>query len=320
MKALFLKQPVPIILVLIVTLLFGSYLYATAKKKVLDDEARKSAPGRFIKLSKGVIHFEITGRQKSQAVVLINGFATPYFIWDNNYDELVNAGFRVLRYDHCGRGFSDRPDVVYNKDLYDQLLIELLQKLKIKLPVHLVGLSMGGAIAVTFADRHPEMVSKICLIAPAGFPFKKPLTLKLTLTPIIGDYIMTMAGDQVVLAGIKKAFVHPGKLLGFEDKFKVQMKYRDFKRALLSTMRYMYMNSLGETYQRVGKQENPVLLIWGSKDQILPFTNSKKVKKVMPHVELHAIEGAGHNLHYENPEIINPIIHKFLMRRQANKR
>ena len=312
MKAGFFKSTILRMLILIMVLLIGSYYYSIGKKKVLSDEDRKSASGEFIKLSQGVVHYEVTGPKTGQTVVLIHGLATPYFIWDNNLDELVKAGFRVVRYDHYGRGFSDRPDVVYDINLYDQLLLELLRKLEVKMPVHLVGLSMGGAIAVTFADRHPEMVSKVGLIAPAGFPIKTPFVVKLAKVPLVGDYIMAVLGDAVLLSEIKGAFVEPQKLSEYEEKFKVQMKYRGFKRALLSTLRNMHMHSLSETYERVGKQQKPVLLIWGLKDHVLPFTNSEKVKVAIPHLKFHAIKDAGHNLNYENPEIVNPWLVRFL--------
>lgn len=315
MKAGFLKGTILSVLILVMAFLIGTYFYSIGKKKVLSDDDRKSVSGEFIKLSQGVVHYEVSGSKTGQTVVLIHGLTTPYFIWDNNHDELVKAGFRVVRYDHYGRGFSDRPDVVYDINLYDQLLFELLRKLKVKMPVHLMGLSMGGAIAVTFADRHPEMVSKVGLIAPAGFPIKTPFTVKLIKVPLVGDYIMAIFGDAVLLSGIKRAFVEPEKLPEFEEKFKIQMKYRGFKPALLSTMRNMNMHSLSETYNRVGKHKKPVLLIWGRKDHVLPFMNSERVKEVIPHLEFHAIQGAGHNLNYENPKIVNPLLIRFL--RQA---
>jgi len=313
MKAGFLKGTILTVLILVMAFLIGSYFYSIGKKKALNDDDRKSVSGEFIKLSQGVVHYELTGSKTGQTVVLINGLATPCFIWDNNHDELVKAGFRVLRYDHYGRGFSDRPDVVYDINLYDHLLFELLRKLKAKMPVHLVGLSMGGAVAVTFTNRHPEMVSKVGLISPAGFPIKTPFTVKFVRVPFLGDYIMAIFGDAVLLSGIKRAFVETEKLSEYEEKFKVQMKYRGYKRALLSTIRNMHMHSLSETYKQVGKHKKPMLLIWGSKDHVLPFTNSKKVKEAIPHLEFHAIQGAGHNSNYENPEIINPLLVRFLI-------
>jgi pimeloyl-ACP methyl ester carboxylesterase len=312
MKAALLKWTPLVVFVLFLSYLIGPGCSSIGGKKILEDVDRKSVSGEFIQLSQGVVHYEVSGPLNGQTVVLIHGLATPYFIWDYNYKELVKAGFRVLRYDHYGRGFSDRPDVVYDINLYDHLLFELLKKLKVKMPVHLVGLSMGGAIAVTFSDRHPELVSKVALIAPAGFPFKTPFTVKLVKLPLVGGCLMAIFGDAVLVSGIKGAFVEPQKLPDFEEKFKVQMKYKGFKRAILSTLRNMQMHDLGETYQRIGQTSKPVMLIWGREDQVLPFRNSERVKEAIPNLEFHAIQGAGHNLNYENPEMVNPLLVRFL--------
>ncbi len=311
----FIKIFVLILFFLIISFLIVTYTVSISKKQVLNSEARKTAPGQFIQLSKGMVHYELSGPENGQTVIMVHGFTTPYFVWDYNVRELLNAGFRVLRYDHYGRGFSDRPDVRYDRALYDELLTELVQKLSIKTPVHLVGLSMGGAICVIFADRHPEMVATVSLISPAGFPINEPFVIKLAQAPVIGDYIMAALGDRFVLLGIKKAFVYPDKLPEYEDKFKIQMKYKGFNQSLLSTMRYMNMDQLGDAYERLGKQNKPVLLIWGDKDQILPFSNSENIKAAISHVEFHAIENAGHNVNYENPEIVNPILVTFLKNR-----
>ena len=224
----------------------------------------------------------------------------------------MSAGFRVLRYDHYGRGFSDRPDVVYDSDLYDQQLLELLQALNIALPVDLIGESMGGAVTAVFADRHPDMVTKLALLAPAGFPIEESLPMRLAKVPILGDYLMALVGDRVVLAEVKDAFVDPEKLLQFEEKFKVPLQYAGFQRAILSTLRHMHMNSLSETYHRLGKQQKPVMLLWGRKDQVLPFANSEKVREAIPHVVFHDIASAGHNLGYEFSDIVNPLLLEFL--------
>lgn len=301
-----------ILLILFVGFLIVTYAAAIIKKPVINDEARKDVSGGFIQLSKGIVHYELIGPENGPLVVMIHGFTTPYFVWDNNVEALTKAGFRVLRYDHYGRGFSDRPKVKYNRDLYDQLLVELLQKLNIKTPIHIVGLSMGGAISTIFADRHPEMISSMSLIAPAGFPIEVPFPLKLTLAPIIGDYMMNALGDKSIIIGQRKAFVHPENHLEYEKQSKVQMKYRGFNQSLLSTMRTMKMNQLSNVYERVGKLNKPCLLIWGNKDKILPFSNSKKVQSAIPRIEFHEIDGAGHNVNYENPEVVNPILINFL--------
>src|SRR5580692_600604 len=91
---------------------------ANVELTVLDDTARKSAPGSFVQLSDGITHYELSGPDTGKVIILVHGFSVPYYIWDSNSSRLAQAGFRVLRYDEFGRGFSDRPDIKYNAFLY----------------------------------------------------------------------------------------------------------------------------------------------------------------------------------------------------------
>ena len=123
---------------------------------------------------------------------------------------------------------------------------------------------------------------------------------------------MALFGDWAVLAEVNDAFVHPEKLPEFEKKFKLPLQYAGFQRAMLSTFRHLDMNGLSETYYRIGEQQIPVLLLWGRKDRVLPFENNEKVKAAIPHLLFRDIDGAGHNLGYEFPEVVNPILLDFL--------
>jgi len=124
-------------------------------------------------------HYDISGPKPGEIVVLVHGNATPYFSWDKNMDALTGAGFRVIRYDLYGFGYSDRPDVDYTRALYDRQLMELLEKLNISCPFNLVGTSQGGSIAVCFTATHPEKVKKLALLSPFIniLPIKAIITL-----------------------------------------------------------------------------------------------------------------------------------------------
>ena len=139
------------------------------EREEITDSVRQAASGRFAHLSDGFTHYEIAGVGSSRTVVLIHGFSVPYYLWDKTFDPLARAGFCVLRYDLYGRGLSDRPNEHYNADLYDRQLSELLTSLRVQTPVDLVGASMGGLIAVTFAARHPGKVrTLLCSIRITG--------------------------------------------------------------------------------------------------------------------------------------------------------
>ena len=90
-------------------------------------ERSGSAVGSFVKLSAGVTHYELRGDTEGDCVVLIHGNAAPYVSWDNTIEDLGAAGFRVLRYDLFGHGYSDRPRLDrYNRHFYNTQLAELL--------------------------------------------------------------------------------------------------------------------------------------------------------------------------------------------------
>ena len=265
---------------------------------ILDAEARSSAPGEFIELPDGIVHYEMAGPSSGQTVVLVHGFSTPYHTWDATFDALIEAGFRVLRYDLYGRGYSDRPNTAYNADLFDRQLLDLLSALNVDKPVDLIGFSMGGAIIVIFADRHPAKVHKIGLIDTTGFPPKQTFAAKLGQAPVVGELLTCL-------------YCRPEK---YPERARSQMRYKGFRRALLSTVRHGPLSDLAETYRRVGEQKRPVLLIWGREDQTIPFDTHKRVEETIPHLEFHAIDEAGHGPHGERPELVNPILIEFLRR------
>src|SRR5947208_3905594 len=129
------------------------YFTLDPERLELDDAARKSAAGQFVRLSDGYTHYELAGPDAGPLVVLAAGISVPYYIWDPTFAALVQAGFRVLRYDYYGRGYSDRPDIAYTQDAYIRQLTELVDGLHIVAPVDLAGLSFGGSVATSFADR-----------------------------------------------------------------------------------------------------------------------------------------------------------------------
>ncbi len=280
--------------------------------KHLTQEERAYLPGDFIELHDGVTHYELGGPEMGQLVVMVHGFAVPMFILDCTFGALTQAGFRVLRYDLFGRGYSDHPVVKYDLELFIRQLVDLLEGLKIKKPISLLGLSMGGVISAAFADQYPQSVDKLILIDPAGFPLRfSPLIKWLTL-PGLGEIIFSLVGEGNLENGILGSMYDPKHIMEFMQKLKPQMRYKGYKRALLSTVRTGFIEHGVETYRRIGRSDLPVLLIWGEEDTTVPFEHSQTLLELIPQIEFHPILEAGHIPQYEKPEIVNPILIDFL--------
>ncbi len=95
-------------------------------------------------------------------------------------------------------------------------------------------------------------------------------------------------------------------------KYMVQMQYKGFMRAILSTMRSGMLCDISATYQNVGKTNTPVCLFWGRDDQTVPFTHSEDILAAIPQNRFHVIESCGYIPHYEKLEEVNPLLPEFL--------
>ncbi|MEM9055684.1 MAG: alpha/beta hydrolase, partial [Pseudomonadota bacterium] len=237
------------------------YLVAEWRLKPLNDEARKLAPGAFVELTDGQLHYRWDGPKEGPVIVMVHGYSTPNFIYEQNVEALNAAGFRTLRYDHFGRGWSDRPTVRYDVDFYDRTLVELLDKLGVDDPIGLVGLSMGGPITAEFTARHPERVSKLFLFVPAGLDLAGADSgaAALVQAPVIGDFLWRMFGKGILLGDgqyDESALAPTNRLAGDVTE---QMSYRGYLRALLSTLRHMPMSDREETFERLAATGVPVM-------------------------------------------------------------
>ena len=281
--------------------------------KELNDATRQYAEGSFIQLPDGITHYELGGVENGKPVILIHGFSVPYFIYDPTFEFLRQEGFHVLRYDLFGRGFSDRPYTNYNLDLFLKQLGDLLDALRITRPVNLIGLSTGGPIAAAFTIRHPQQVDKLVLIDPVGArPLSLSPMLKAMKLPLLAEAVLSFVGNDTLIQSGSKDFFDPAFVEHFKSRYAVQMQFKGFRRAILSTFRNNMLGSFIDVYLQLGKMDKDVLLFWGRNDITVPFEHSIALCTVLPNVQFHAIENCGHIPHYEKPHEVNPILLEFL--------
>jgi pimeloyl-ACP methyl ester carboxylesterase len=278
----------------------------------LDDDLRKTIPGTFVKLPDGMTWYELAGPANGQIVVFLNGYSVPHYLWDHTFQPLADAGFRVLRFDHFGRGWSDRPNVEYGPDLFDRQIIDLLQALDIKSPINLVGSSMGGLVAAIFADRHPERVDKLVLIDAAGMMPPPTFPNSLLMQPILGELIMHLTGDRTLPTGMAGDLLYPDLTPEYVTNYLPQMKIIGFKRAILSTLRTRMLFDSRPVYKRLGQTDQPILMLWGDHDLTIPMSVGLEMLKLLPRADWRTIEETGHVPHYELPDVVNAILVEFL--------
>ena len=293
----------------------ASYIAFDPEHLDLDQSVRTSAAGQFARLSDGYTHYELAGPATGPVVVLAAGATVPYYIWDPTFAALVEAGFRVLRYDYYGRGLSDRPDVPFTQALYIRQFTELLDAVHVAGRFDLVGLSFGGSVITSVAARYPARVRSLVYVDPA---FRTPETLTaLESMPRVWNVVTAILEERSWADGQLNDFLHPERFPDWPARYRVQLQYRGFRRSRLSDLVANVDADQRDELQQVGSDPRPVLIIWGKQDSNVPFELSTSLLGVMPSARLVAVDDAGHLPHWEQPAIVHPALVEFL--REAHR-
>jgi pimeloyl-ACP methyl ester carboxylesterase len=288
----------------------GIYWILDPEVNELNETTRTKLGGSYIQLSDGVTHYRLEGPPGAKTVVLVHGATVPMWNWDQQVQALTAAGFRVLRYEAFGRGYSDRPDVTYDQDLYRKQLRELVDKLGLTKPFDLIGLSLGGGTAVNFTARYPERVNKLVLISPLINNFKVPSFFGI---PVLGEFLARLAGIRVITNRFVSLVENHPESEKYTRLFVEQTTYKGFQQSILSMLRNDAVGDYRPAYQIVGRQKRDVLLIWGTGDTEITPQMIDDIQSFIPRLTFKPVKGVGHGIVFQKPETVNRLIISFLL-------
>lgn len=206
------------------------------------------------------------------AVLMLHGFGASLQTWDA-WAEGLAATHRVVRIDLPGSGLSP-PDPAhdYRDERSLQLLLALLDDLGLP-SVSLVGHSMGGRIAWTFAARHPERTDQLVLVAPDGyasFGFEYGQAMDVPASLSLMRHVLP---KPLLRMNLKSAYAQPELL---SDA--VTTRYHDL--ILAPGARQAMLDRLAQTVLQepeplLRQIQAPTLLVWGEADAMIPVGNAR---------------------------------------------
>ena len=264
----------------------------------------------------GAFRFRLnqSGDPQHEAVLWLHGSgpgATGLSNWEGVINELA-GDFYNLAPDIIGFGDSTHPDpapqglVEFTKLRVDTIL-RLLDTLDIK-RVHLVGNSMGGIISLSLVTQVAERVGKIILMGSGGAPI--PLTEELI--KLITFYNNPTAE---AMAELLTSFVYDPAFFG--DKLN-EIAATRIPRATREEVRRSHLAtfSLGPPLvfspKALGAIANPVLVVHGREDRIMPLAVGHYFAAHIPNAELHVFPKTGHWLQIEQPQRFANLSRAFL--------
>ena len=261
------------------------------------------------------LHYSDEGnRLDSTPLLLIHGTSSSLRTWDGVTAQLKNQ-YRIIRFDLPGFGLTGpNPNHDYSTRYYNEVIDSLLRALQIS-RVIIVGNSLGGAIATQYAIYQPAKVRGLVLVDAAGLPPAKKTTgaigFKLAQMPVINQLLTKITPRILVKKSLEDAYGDIGKVTDSLTAQYFDMLTREGNRkALVDRMRQGWQVTDGNFLTKV---EAPTLIVWGSKDRLIPVENAALFQQKIKNSQVHIWDNLGHVPMEEDPIEFSDILKKWVM-------
>jgi pimeloyl-ACP methyl ester carboxylesterase len=156
----------------------------------------------------------------------------------------------------------------------------------------IIGHSIGGRIAWTFAATHPDRVDRLVLVAPDGFASPGFEYGKAPAVPAMFGLMRYVLPKPLLRMNLAPAYADQNVLSdALVERYYDLLRAPGARQALLDRMR---QTVLVDPRPLLAGVRAPTLLLWGQRDAMIPIANSSDYLKAMPHARLAVIPGAGH--------------------------
>jgi len=270
------------------------------------------SPDDMVQVLHNRLHVRESGPRDAPAVLLLHGFGSSLHTWEP-WAQALSAQLRVLRLDLPGSGLSPPDSHQDYSDARSIALIRALLDARGIQKVSLVGHSIGGRIAWTFAATEPHRVDKLVLLAPDGFASPGFAYGKAPEVPTALELMRWTLPRWMLRMNLESAYAQPKAL---EDasltRYHDLMRAPGARQALLARMRQTVLVDPVPLLQQI---KAPTLLVWGRDDAMIPFGNAADYQRAMARTTLVPLDAMGHLPIEEKPAQALPAVLQFLSKK-----
>lgn len=245
---------------------------------------------------------------EGELVVFMHGIGGNKRNWHDNLPYFAKH-FQAVAWDARGYGESDDYEGPLNFASYADDLVRVLDHFGAE-RAHIVGLSMGGRIAMDFGERYPSRLGALVLCAThRGFSHfsdeKKREFIRLRKEPLVNG-----GEPQDIAVPVAKTLIGPR---ASEDAFAklVDSMKRLHKESYIKSVEATVMS---DSHSKLHEIQVPTLVVVGSEDKLTTPEIAEEICKQVPDSTLVTIEGAGHLVNIEEPELFNAAVCGFLLK------
>ena len=310
-----------IIVFAITAIVFGALAIFTSLN-VKWIEAAHPPAGHFVEVEGGRLHVVEMGKSDRPALVLLHGATTNLEDMRLALGARLAADHHVVLIDRPGHGYSDRPDGAADASpvRQAQLVHQALQRLKISSPI-LVAHSWSGSLSLAYALEFPAEVKGLLLLAPVTNPWPPKsvawhdtvietllaLIARSGAAPILGPFFAhTLAlpfGKLAMGFGIRSVFWPQQPPADYVDAAAAELFLRPSEFVANAEDISKVQDYLTEQAPRYPTIRVPTVIVVGDSDSALDAdVHSKTVAKQLPNAKLIVLHGAGHMVHFADPD------------------
>ncbi|WP_456695945.1 alpha/beta fold hydrolase [Aeromicrobium sp. P5_D10] len=253
------------------------------------------------------------------AVLFIHGILGSQRQWEHLIDAM-DDDHRVVMPDLFGHGKSAKPFGDYSLSAHAAAMRDLLDHLGIE-RVTVVGHSLGGGIAMQFFYLFPERVERLVLVSSGGLGREVNLVLRSATLPGAAQVLSVVASAPVLSRvealgrGASKIGWRPGADVGAIWRGFSSLGDRESRRAFLATTRAV-IDIGGQSISAHDHLQDalpvPTMIVWGSKDRMIPASHALSVEKELPDCRVEIFDGAGHFPHLDDPDRFARVLREFI--------
>ena len=241
--------------------------------------------------------------------IFIHGSGPGASGWSNfkhNVSAFQEAGYRCIVYDQWGYGKTSKPqDVDHTLDFFVDGLVSLMDSADVANAV-LVGNSLGGAVALGLALRHPERVEKLILMAPGGIESREDYFSMPGIQAMVKYPMGSPEFTKDVLAQLLTQLVY--------DPVNVDAELVDERWATLETQNAHVLATMQipDLSDQLASIDINTLVFWGTEDRFCPASGTWKILQMKGNVQAELVNYCGHWVMSEYPDLFNERCLSFL--------
>lgn len=266
------------------------------------------------------MHVKMTGHEHLPVIVFLHGFTGSSMTWTEVMDQLKGK-FRMFAVDLTGHGKTDAPKNPdrYSMDEQVKDLASLFSTLNLK-KISLVGYSMGGRIALSFANRHPELVQTLILeSASPGLRTDQERQARRKADFELASKIKEQGIHLFVSFWENIPLFETQKQMSQERQQKVRTERLEQRElGLVNSLIGIGTGSQPSLWEELQTLHVPVLFITGEIDK--KFVNiAQEMKALVPSAIHKTIKSAGHAIHVEKPTLFATIVEEHLKKQNIRR-